>query len=61
MNGATTELLAANNNKPPKTTMTTIIGKSHNFLRTLRNFHNSLMNDINNPNNFDVSDIDWIR
>lgn len=58
MNGATTELLAANNNKPPKTTITTMIGNSHNFLRTLRNFHNSLMNDINNLGNFDVSDID---
>ena len=52
MNGATTELFAANNNKPPKTTMTTIIGKSHNFLRTLKNFHNSLMNDIGNLGNF---------
>ena len=57
MNGATTELLAANNNKPPKTTMTTIIGKSHNFLRTLKNFHNSLMNDIDNLGNFDLLNI----
>ena len=57
MNGATTELLAANNNKPPKTTMTTIIGKSHNFLRTLKNFHNSLMNDIGNLGNFDLLNI----
>ena len=57
MNGATTELLAANNNKPPKTTMTTIIGKSHNFLRTLKNFHNSLMNDIGNLGNFDLLSI----
>ena len=57
MNGATTELLAANNNKPPKTTMTIIIGKSHNFLRTLKNFHNSLMNDIGNLSNFDLLNI----
>ena len=57
MNGATTELLAANNNKPPKTTMTTIIGKSHNFLRTLKNFHNSLMNDIGNLGIFDLLNI----
>ena len=57
MNGATTELFAANNNKPPKTTMTTIIGKSHNFLRTLKNFHNSLMNDIGNLGNFDLLNI----
>jgi hypothetical protein len=57
MNGATTELFAANNNKPPKTTMTTIIGKSHNFLRTLKNFHNSLMNDIDNLGNFDLLNI----
>lgn len=54
MNGATTELLAANNNKPPKTTMTTMIGKSHNFLRTLKNFHSSLMNDMTNLGNLDL-------
>jgi hypothetical protein len=54
MNGATTELFAANNNKPPKTTITIIIGRSHNFLRTLKNFHNSLMNDIANLSNLDL-------
>lgn len=34
----------ANTNRPPSNTITMMIGANHNFLRTRKNAHNSLIN-----------------